>query len=70
MKTEEDFWQECFETVEKRMQAEHLDSFLKMNLLWSMARNKANLMPAVQDSLTGRLLPLLSKELDRFLGQN
>ena len=35
-----------------------------------MARNKANLMPAVQDSLTERLLTPLSKELDRFLGQN
>lgn len=39
VKSGDDFWFDVFETVDKYMKVEMLDSFLKMNLLWSMGRN-------------------------------
>lgn len=51
VKADDDFWQECFELIEKRIKVDSLDPFLKMNLLWSMGRNLVNLMPAVKENL-------------------
>ena len=36
---EGDFWFEVFETIEKRIKPEQLDVYIKMNLMWSMAKN-------------------------------
>jgi hypothetical protein len=45
IKVEGDFWLDIFETIAEKVRPESLDPFLKMNLLWSMARNHGNLHP-------------------------
>ncbi len=45
VKSGDDFWFDVFETIDKKIIVDRLDSFLKMNLLWSMARNVEYVQP-------------------------
>lgn len=45
VKSGDDFWFDVFETIDKNIKVERLDSFLKMNLLWSMGRNVEYVQP-------------------------
>lgn len=60
----DDFWHDVFDIVNEKCSPERLDAFLKMNLLWSMARNIAYLMPEVQESIIARVVEPLSKDLE------
>lgn len=67
VKSGDDFWFDVFETIEKNIDAEKLDSFLKMNLLWSMGRNVEYVQPHIMESLTSKTLPRLTKDLEKAL---
>jgi hypothetical protein len=67
VQAKDDFWFDVFELVEDRLEAERLDPFLKMNLLWSMARNLTSLQPAVLISLLNKVVPSLTADLNQLL---
>lgn len=65
-----DFWIDIFLLVAERLSPEGLDPFLKMNLLWSMARNRTAIQDSTFDHLTSMVVGPLAKDLDGFFRSN
>ena len=63
----DDFWIDTFETIEKRIKPEELDAYVKMNLLWSMAKNVGMLHPHIQESILTKLVPSLVRDIEMAL---
>ena len=65
-----DFWIDVFLLVAEKLSPEGLDPFLKMNLLWSMARNRTSIQDSTFEHLTSMVVGSLSKDLETFLRGN
>ena len=66
----DDFWIDTFEIIEKRIKAEDLDAYLKMNLFWSMGKNVGMLHPHILESIVGKLLPTLVRDIELAMQQH
>jgi hypothetical protein len=66
----EDFWIDTFEIIDKRIKADDLDAYLKMNLFWSMAKNVGMLHPHILDSIAAKLVPSLVRDIELAMQQH
>lgn len=53
-----------------KLSPEGLDPFLKMNLLWSMARNRTAIQDSTFEHLTSMVIGPLGKDLEALLRSN
>ena len=66
----DDFWIDTFEIIDKRIKADDLDAYLKMNLFWSMAKNVGMLHPHILDSIVAKLVPSLVRDIELAMQQH
>lgn len=51
----DDFWHDVFEIIDKKIAPELIDAYLKMNLLWTMARKTDKMHPTILESLLAKV---------------
>jgi hypothetical protein len=66
----EEFWGPAFNLINKNFESKDLDSFLKMNLIWCMARNLSALDPETKQSLIKKVEPTLTDDISSFIQKN
>lgn len=63
----DEFWRPTFELVNQKVDPAKLDSFIKMNLLWTMARNVTALSEDLKEDLISKVVPDLHKDIAFFI---
>ena len=59
----EDFWNPVFKEINERLNLEEIDSYIQMNLLWSLARTHNDVDKEIKDEISHKVIENLKKEI-------